>query len=163
MADKALYVLAGYDNATEMRLAALQNKLYEHGFTGTHTRNIPQHITLGSFPTEKERELTELLQKLSEEGSSFDVTFNHVGIFAGGYVLFIAPDHNTALLKLKENFGDSFDWTAHTTMLIDQPETVCRALPILMEDFTAFQGRVNALHLYEFFPTRHILSVRFAH
>ena len=84
MADKALYVLAGYDDATEMRLAALQNKLYEHGFTGTHTKNIPQHITLGSFPTEKERELTELLQKLSEEGSSFDVTFNHVGIFAGG-------------------------------------------------------------------------------
>lgn len=163
MADKALYVLAGYDDATEMRLAALQNRLYEHGFTGTHTKNIPQHITLGSFPTEKERELTELLQKLSEEGSSFDISFNHVGIFARGYVLFIAPDHNTALLKLKENFGDSFDWTAHTTMLIDQPETVCRALPILMEDFTAFQGRVNALHLYEFFPTRHILSVCFAH
>ena len=163
MADKALYILAGYDDATEMRLAALQNKLYEHGFTGTHTKNIPQHITLGSFPTEKERELTELLQKLSEEVSSFDISFNHVGIFAGGYVLFIAPDHNAALLKLKENFGDSFDWTAHTTMLIDQPETVCAALPILMKDFTAFRGRVNALHLYEFFPTRHILSVRFSH
>ena len=107
--------------------------------------------------------MTELLQKLSEEVSSFDISFNHVGIFAGGYVLFIAPDHNAALLKLKENFGDSFDWTAHTTMLIDQPETVCAALPILMKDFTAFRGRVNALHLYEFFPTRHILSVRFSH
>ena len=73
--------------------------------------------------------------------------------------MFIAPDHNAELLKLKEEFGDSFDWTAHTTMLIDRPETVYRALPILMEDFSAFRGRVNALHLYEFFPARHILSV----
>ena len=46
------------------------------------------------------------------------------------------------------------------SMLIDQPETIYRALPVLMEDFSAFQGRVHALHLYEFFPTRHILSVR---
>ena len=94
MANNALYVLAGYDDVTETRLAALQNKLYEQGFTGTHTKNIPQHITLGSFSTDKEDELTALLQKLSAETASFEVTLNHVGIFTWGYVLFIAPGHN---------------------------------------------------------------------
>ena len=44
MANNALYVLAGYDDVTEARLAALQNKLYEQGFTGTHTKNIPQRL-----------------------------------------------------------------------------------------------------------------------
>ena len=161
MSDKALYVLAGYDDATEVHLANIQNKLYKRGFTGTHTKNIPQHITLGSFPTEKEAELIDLLQKLSEECPSFDITFNHIGVFGGARVLFVAPDPNDKLLKLKELFGDSYNWTPHTTMLIDNPDTIYEALPIVMENFSAFKGRITALHLYEFFPTRHILSVHF--
>lgn len=159
MSDKLLYVLAGYDDATEQHLAGMQNKLYERGFTGTHTKNIPQHITLGAFPTEKESELTDLLRSLSGQGSSFAVTFNHIGIFGGARVLFVAPDPNVQLLHLKERFGDSCNWTPHTTMLIDAPETIYQALPVVMEDFAAFQGRVTTLHLYEFFPARHILSV----
>ena len=161
MSDKALYVLAGYDEETELHLANIQNKLYEHGFTGTHTKNIPQHITLGSFSTEKEAELKDLLQRLSAEVPSFEVTFNHVGVFGGSKVLFVAPDSNEQLLKLKERFGDSYNWTPHTTMLIDNPEEIYKALPVVMENFSAFQGRITALHLYEFFPTRHIMSVHF--
>ncbi len=50
---KALYVLAGYD-AAESYLAGIRNKLYEAGFTGTQTKNIPMHITMGLFTTERE-------------------------------------------------------------------------------------------------------------
>ena len=56
MSDKALYIMAGYDDKTEKYLANIQNKLYENGYIGTHTKNLPQHITLGSFPTDKEEE-----------------------------------------------------------------------------------------------------------
>ena len=94
MTDKALYILAGYDDETEKYLAGIQKKLYEQGFTGVHTKNIPQHITMGSFPAEMENELTALLKKLSEEETAFEDTFNHVGIFGGGKGLFIAPDAN---------------------------------------------------------------------
>lgn len=160
MADKALYVLAGYDDRTEMYLANIQNKLYEYGFTGTHTKNIPQHITLGSFSTEKETELVDLLRKLSMEVPSFELTFNHIGIFGGGRVLFVAPDSNEQLLKLKEMFGDSYNWTPHTTMIIDDPDVILKALPIVLHDFSSFCGRIETLHLYEFWPTRHIMSVK---
>ena len=159
MANKALYILAGYDNETDTHLSDIQNKLYDLGFTGTHTKNIPQHITLGSFPTEKEENLITELKKISKEISPFEITFNHVGIFGGSKVLFIAPDCNEALLKTKELFGSSYNWTPHTTMLIDEPDTVYKALPVVMENFSAFSGHVTELHLYEFFPTRHILSV----
>ena len=159
MANKALYILAGYDNETEAHLSNIQNKLYELGFIGTQTKNIPQHITLGSFPTEKEENLITELKKISKEISPFEITFNHVGIFGGSKVLFIAPDCNEALLKTKELFGSSYNWTPHTTMLIDEPDTVYKALPVVMENFSAFSGLVTTLHLYEFFPTRHILSV----
>ena len=159
MANKALYILAGYDETTDALLSDIQSKLYDRGFTGTHTKNIPQHITLGSFPTDQEDELTEFLHTLSNEVRSFDVTFNHVGIFGGSKVLFIAPDCNEQLLKLKEHFGSAFNWTPHTTMLIDEPDVICRALPTVMQHFSSFKGIVTTLHLYEFFPARHILSI----
>ena len=159
MADKALYILAGYDAETESRLSCIQNRLYARGFTGTHTKNIPQHITLGSFPVEKEEELKSILKNLSAETDEFDITFNHIGLFGGARVLFVAPDANENLLKLKEKFGSSHNWAPHTTMLIDTPDKIYAALPLVMDSFSAFSGKVSSLHLYEFFPTRHILSV----
>ena len=59
MSDKALYVLAGYDDKTEAYLSSIQSKLYERGFIGTHTKNIPQHITLGFFPLDQEENMVE--------------------------------------------------------------------------------------------------------
>lgn len=159
---KALYILAGYDDNTEKYLSGIQNKLYESGFVGTQTKNIPMHTTLCSFPCEKEEELIEFLKKLSAETKAFEVTFNHIGMFGGGNVLFIAPDANHRLLDLKEKFGSSYNWAAHTTMLIDDARVVQQALPVVLEQFKAFSGKVSKLHLYEFFPTRHIISVDLA-
>ncbi len=159
MDNKALYILAGYDDLTENRLADIQNRLYDQGFTGTHTKQIPQHITLGSFPVDQEQELIDLVQKTAETTASFSVVFNHIGVFPGGKVLFIAPDINRALLELKECFGDSHGWTPHTTMLIDEPDLILKALPEVVQNFSSFEGTVSSLHLYEFFPARHILSV----
>ncbi len=159
---KALYILAGYDDNTEKYLSGIQNKLYEAGFTGTQTKNIPMHTTLGSFPCEKEEELIEFLKKLSSDTKAFEVTFNHIGMFGGGNVLFIAPDANHQLLDLKEKFGSSYNWAAHTTMLIDDARVIQQALPFVLEQFKAFSGKVSKLHLYEFFPTRHIISVDLA-
>ena len=159
MADKALYILAGYDSDTENRLSSMQNRLYEKGFSGRQTKNIPQHITLDSFPVEMEKELTARLQLLSRVTEEFVVTFSHIGIFGGAQVLFIAPDSNKDLLELKERFGTTDGWTPHTTMLIDEQEVLLQAAPIILEQFSAFSGKVTTLYLYEFWPTRHILSV----
>lgn len=45
-------------------------------------------------------------------------------------------------------------------MLIDEKETIPKALPIVMDAFSSFSGKVTTLHLYEFWPARHILSVQ---
>jgi 2'-5' RNA ligase len=151
--------MAGYDDNTEKYLAAIQNRLYENGFVGTHTKNLPQHITLGTFSVEKETEIIDLINNVANESKPFKITFNHIGIFSGSKVLFVAPDPNVNLLKLKECFGDNFDWTPHTTMLIDNPENIYASLPIVAENFVSFEGRVENIHLYEFWPLRHILSL----
>ena len=163
MENKALYILAGYDDATEARLAGIQSGLYERGFTGVHTKHLPQHITMHSFPTDQEEALIEKLKKIASETKAFEVVFSHIGIFTGGEVLFIAPDKNAPLLRLKEQFGDSDSWTPHTTMLIDKPDVICKALPLVTESFSDFCGKVTSLHLYEFFPTRYITTVELQH
>ncbi|MBR6766913.1 MAG: 2'-5' RNA ligase family protein [Clostridia bacterium] len=161
MGDKRLYILAGYDDETSARLQNIQNKLYACGFSGTQTRNIPLHITLGSYPTsfDKEAELSALIRELADKTDSFEISCSGIGIFDGMKVLYIAPDVNEELLRLKKIFGDIRGWTAHTTMIIDEQDVLLKALPIVMNEFSPLSGKITTLHLYEFFPTRHILSV----
>lgn len=165
MEDKALYVLAGYDDRTEEILAGMQNKLYESGFSGVQTKNIPMHFTLGSYDTEQEEELKARLTGIAETDKAFSVSFNHAGLFRlpQNDVLFIAPEVSREMLFLKDRFTDSkdpFRWSPHTTLLIDKADTILKAIPLVLDGFTAFDGKVATLHLYEFWPTRHILSVR---
>ncbi len=64
---------------------------------------------------------------------------------------------------MKDNFSDSKDiykWTAHTTLLIDKPDVISDALKVVMNEYKHVDGKVNTLYLYEFWPTRHILTVR---
>ena len=74
-------------------------------------------------------------------------------------VLFAAPDASKELLALKEIFCGDTDLTPHTTLLIDNPDSILKALPAVMEDFSPFRGKITSLHLYEFFPARYILTV----
>ena len=167
MANKALYILAGYDDRTEEILSGIQKKLYDQGFSGLQTRDIPMHFTLGSYPVEQEDELKARLARIAETHKAFDTSFNHVGLFRlpQNDVLFIAPEISREMLALKDEFRDSrdqFNWSPHTTMLIDTPAVIQEATQSVLKEFASFSGKVAYLHLYEFWPTRHILSVRLA-
>ena len=164
MTDKKLYVLAGYDNRTQEILAEMQNKLYGLGFSGVQTKNIPMHFTLGSYDADQEEELKARLKRIAETQAAFSVSFNHVGLFRlpQNDVLFIAPEVSREMLRLKDCFQDSkdqFNWSPHTTLLIDHAEIVQKAIPAVLDGFTPFEGKVMVLHLYEFWPTRHILPI----
>ena len=159
MAGKALYILAGYDDRTEEQLSGIQNRLYKLGFSGIQTKNIPMHFTMGSYAADCEKELKERLGKVARTHRTFDVAFNHIGLFRlpENDVLFIAPEVSREMLSLKDNFQDNadpFPWSPHTTLLIDRPA--------VLKEFSPFAGKVTVLHLYEFFPARHILSVQLA-
>ncbi len=159
MKDKLLCVMAGYDDKTEKYLSEIQEKLYEKGFRGTHTKDIPQHITIGTFDLEKEDELVNLLNNIAQKTNSFEITFNHIGVFNGSKVLFVAPDTNKNLIELKEMFDDNIDWTPHTTMLIDEPNVIFEAMPIVLDSFESFKGKIDKVYLYEFWPANEILSI----
>ena len=163
MAEKFLYVMAGVDAETEERLAELQNLLYANGFAGTQTKGIPFHLTLGSMLVADGREegwLTEIMDEVAERSFDFTVTFSHIGIFSGGKVLFAAPDPVEELLHLNSRFDHTDEsWTPYATLLIDEPSVILEALPLVLDKFRPFTGRIDKLYLYEFFPSRHIATV----
>jgi 2'-5' RNA ligase len=159
MTDRLLYAMAQFDRDTSIRMQSVQDRLLQAGITGRQTPGIPYHITLGAFETEREQEIRRRLEQVCAGTARFDLEFNHIGLF-GLKVLFFAPDANIPLLDLHRRITEGQQgargWTPHTTILIDEPEVVQRALPIVAECFTHFHATVESVSLYEFWPTRFI-------
>jgi len=157
MQDKALYLLAEFDGETQKPLAEYFEVLSQNGFVGSQTKDIPYHFTLGSRGVEFENQMLDALEKICPETAAVDIHLDHIGLF-GLNVLFAAPGMNCELLKLQQSFfpdcGDCSAWAAHATLLIDEPEIILRALPLVAKNFKPMKARIESVALYEFFPAR---------
>ena len=163
MAEQFLTLMADLDDDAQRRLSGWYDALKAAGFTGTQTPGLPYHISMAAFPTVQEAEAVEIAKRAAAESGPVSVHYSHIGMFAGGRILFAAPERNAGLDLLQEACKSSapqqYPWTPHTTLLIDEPETVHAALPVLVRSFAPFTGRIVRLHLCAFWPTREILSV----
>ena len=163
MAEQFLTLMADLDEESQAIMGEWYEKLKKSGFIGMQTPGLPFHISLATFSLDKEQEVIEEMQRLAKEFSTISVHISHIGMFAGGKVLFGAPDMNPQLFSLREAISvetsEKFPWTPHATIMIDESETICRALPILLESFHPFVGKITRLHLCAFWPTREIMSV----
>ena len=162
--DKALYVLAQFDNETQKTLLGYYRTLVDIGITGTQTKDIPYHFTLGRYPCGMEPRLLEHLNAVTADLSGITVSFDHIGLF-GLNVLFLAPNVTHDLPELHERLAlpggnDEFPWTPHATLLIDEPQTIVRALPIVAESLKPLTARIDKIGFYEFFPKRLIREYR---
>lgn len=161
MAEEFLTLMAELDSDSQARLSAWYERLKEAGFTGTQTPGLPFHISLATFPLEKEREAAELTKQAGEAFSRTPVQISHMGLFAGGRVLFCGPERNPrmdALHAACEKYPQKYPWTPHVTLLIDEPDTVCAALPVLVKHFTPFAASIAKLRLCAFWPVREIAN-----
>lgn len=164
MAEEILVLMADLDEDSQILMGGWYEKLQAEGFNGVQTPGLPFHISLATFSLEREAEVVDEMKRLSKQFSSIPVHFSHIGLFAGGKVLFAAPDMNPAgLLELRQAIKtetqEKFPWTPHATILIDEAETVQKALPVLVKDFRPFMGKITRLHLCAFWPTREIATV----
>ncbi len=162
MAEEFLTLMGDLDGAAQARMSAWYDRLKEAGFTGTQTPGLPYHISLAVFPLEKEQEAIDRTRKAAAEFSAVPVHFSHMGIFAGGRVLFCGPERNPGLDALHSACEayphPKYPWTPHATLLIDEPDAVCAALPVLVKHFSPFIANIARLHLCAFWPAREIVS-----
>jgi 2'-5' RNA ligase len=160
MDNKALYLLAQFDAKTEQVLSDYYKILQQHGLIGSQTKNIPYHFTLGSYDTNQENRLILELETICNKTSEIELRLGHIGLF-GLNVLFVEPNMNFELLSLQKSFFDNcgngyHPWTAHATLLIDEPENILKALRVINQEFKPMHSRIESVALYEFFPTRFI-------
>ncbi len=134
MAERFLTLMADLDDASRKRLSEGDDALKKAGFVVTQTPSLPYHISMGTFPLEREAEIVGLMKEIAGKFPAIAVHFSHIGIFTGGKVLFCAPERSARLDALHdacEAKGDALrPWTPHVTALIDEPEAVCAALPV---------------------------------
>jgi hypothetical protein len=100
------------------------------------------------------------LRQVCSQTDCIDIRLDHIGLF-GLNVLFIEPNMNLELLSLQKRFFDDcgngyHHWAAHATLLMDEPEIIMKALPIIVENFKPCHAQIKSIGLYEFFPTRFI-------
>ena len=165
MAEQFLTLMADLDDRSQELMSGWYKELQDAGFRGTQTPGLPYHISLATISLEDEKAAAEETHRLAEAFSPIPVHISHIGLFAGGKVLFGAPDMNPAgLVRLHDAVTirkeEDFTWTPHVTILIDEPETVHDALRILTGSFRPFMAQVTGLHLCAFWPTREIAYVR---
>lgn len=166
MAEQFLTLMAELDDDSQQRLSGWYDALGQAGFTGTQTPGLLYHISMSTFPTDLEREAAVIAEKAAAECGPVSVHFSHIGMFAGGRILFAAPERNPELDRLHEACRSSapqpYPWTPHTTLLIDEPGTVHAALPVLVRSFAPFVGKIVRLRLCAFWPAREIMSAELA-
>ena len=164
MSESFLTLMADYCTEDQQRISVWYDALQTAGFTGTQTPGLNHHISLATFPLEQEAEAIALTKRVAAEYSCVNADIRHVGVFPGGKVLFAAPDMSPELVALQQACSNGpvngYPWTPHTTMLIDTPERIGEALPVLMAAFTPIRAKITHLHLCAFWPTREILTIK---
>ena len=162
MAEQFLTLMADLDDDAQERMSGWYKSLREAGFSGVQTAGLPYHISMATFPPGHEKEAEEIAQKAAAAFAPVPVHISHIGMFAGGRILFGAPEKDIGLAALHEacqsDWPQKYPWTPHTTILIDEPETVYAALPIIVKTFAPFVTKIVRLHLCAFWPTREIGS-----
>ena len=164
MAEEFLTLMADLDDVSQQTLSEWYGEIKKAGFTGVQTPGLPYHISMGCFSLDKEAAVINEMNELAARFSSIPVHISHIGLFAGGKILYAAPDMNPADLldlrrTIKTETKEQFPWTPHCTLIIDEAETIQKALPVLLEHFRPFMGRITKLHLCAFWPTREIATV----
>ena len=164
MAEQFLTLMADFDEESQQTMEEWYEKLKEKGFIGKQTMGLPFHISLGTFALDKEQAVVQEMNRLADCFNAIPVHISHIGIFAGGRVLFCGPDMNPPELlhirnEIKTETNEQFPWTPHATILIDETDVICKAMPILLDSFYPFMGKITKLHLCAFWPTREIATV----
>ena len=163
MAENFLTLMADYCEEDQRRISHWYDALQRAGFTGTQTPGLNHHISLATFGLEEEEAAIALTKAVAARFAPVEAAIRHVGVMPGGKVLFAAPDMSPALTALQAACTtrplNGYPWLPHTTMLIDEMETIGRALPVLMQHFAPLAARIDRLHLCAFWPTREILMV----
>lgn len=161
MKKRFLTIYAVLDDISQNKLSKFQQLLVKNNLVGTETKEIPFHITLGSFPLNMKSELENLIKKESILNSTFEINLLKINHFKNK-VVFVEPEINDNLLKLhnifKGNYVDNYDWIPHITLFCGKWLKIKKAKKIIQSNFVPFTAKVTSIQMGEFFPAKILID-----
>ncbi len=164
--DKFITVMAIFDDNMQDKMQEIAMDFErQYGFD-KKTKDIPYHITLGSYAVEETDEIVSRIEDVAGKTKTFTVKFaglNHIG----NAVRYMEPEMCEELLDLHSYFDSDYangyeDWLPHATLYIhNEPEKINLPQEILDKVNQLTDAKIVGIELGEFFPAKKIVRVLF--
>ena len=164
--DKFITVMAIFDGKTQKKFEELNGLMKEKFGADGKTKDIPYHISLGSYAPEEKEQIVERIKQVAREIKSFPVIFEGLQHF-GNVVRFMKPRMSEELMNLHLHFDNDYangypEWAAHATVFIHKEPTELELTDALQEKLEALkEARIVGIELGEFFPAKFIVRELF--
>ena len=164
--DKFITVMAIFDGKTQKKFEELNGLMKEKFGADGKTKDIPYHISLGSYAPEDTEKIVERIKQVAREIKSFPVIFEGLQHF-GNVVRFMKPRMSEELMNLHLHFDNDYangypEWAAHATVFIHKEPTELELTDALQEKLEALkEARIVGIELGEFFPAKFIVRELF--
>ena len=165
--EKFITVMAIFDDHTQEVFQRVQESFETAYGTDTKTKDIPFHITLGSYSVEDTDEIVSRITAVASQTRTIDVKFVGVNHF-GNIVRYMEPEISDELLNLHKHFDSDYangfsGWVPHATIYrhsepteIELSEEITQRLNLISNP------KIVGIELGEFFPPKKIVRVLFA-
>ena len=164
--DKFITVMAVLDEDTQCLLQGIQEDLERQYGVDTKTKDIPYHITLGSYAVEETDEIVARISRIAEMTKPFPVRLGGLNHF-GNQVRYIEPEVNGELIDLHKHFDSDYangfhNWVPHITVYRhNAPTEIECSRELLSKLENLANATIVGIELGEFFPPRKIVRVLF--
>ena len=164
--EKFITVMAVLDDNAQELLHSIQHNLEQQYGADTKTKDIPFHITLGSYAVEETEEIIARIKEVAKNTHCFDITFCDLD-HLGNMVRFLRPEISKELLELHQHFDSDYangypGWMPHATVYRhSEPREIELSKQIADKIEVVKNARIVGIELGEFFPPKKIIRVLF--
>ncbi len=164
--EKFITVMAILDDKTQEVIESIQKDLEQLYGMDTKTKDIPYHITLGSYAVEETEEIVSRIADVANKTNSFSIKLAGLGHF-GNMVRFVKPEISEELLALHMHFDSDYangfkGWKPHITIYRHGEPMEVELPKHVMDKFEKITDpKIVGIELGEFFPPKKIVRVLF--
>ena len=164
--DKFITVMAVLDERTQKIMESMAMDMLQQYGPDVKTKNIPYHISLGSYAPEETKEIVARVRQVAKETKPFEIKLLGMNHF-GNKVRFLEPELSDDLMNLHQHFDSDYangypGWMPHATVYIHEEPMEIELTKELTEKMESVKtAKIVGLELGEFFPAKHIVRVMF--
>lgn len=164
--DKFITVMAVLDDRTQEIMESMANDMLRQYGPDVKTKDIPYHISLGSYAPEDAEKIVARIYQVAREITPFEIKILGLNHF-GNKVRFLEPELSEELMKLHLHFDSDYangypGWMPHATVYIHEKPTEIEVSQELAEKLEIIKtAQIVGIELGEFFPAKKIVRVMF--